>query len=301
MNYLRVFCPSLNQSSRLIILIFKHIGLIPFNIDCRDLKLHFENNQKRFSYKWILLTSGFFCAEIVIALIFRKRVFFTYYSVGLINDLLKHIAKLVAIYVSLVEVCFQRKYHIEMYERLVAGSDLNKLAFQLQKRNEFKQFFKRFSIKFLTYLCIVLLIEIQVILKVWNNSKQWRNVWLINFPIIFFIRLRVLYYIFHVDMIKAQLTTIQAEVRKASETMRWVKMIHIHSKEREAMVEKVVNSLIFLKQCYGEIWYIHFYLNNTSGWSVFFIIVCCFVQFSNHLYWLYLTFYERTIDGYGGM
>nr|NP_001342046.1 gustatory receptor 16 [Aedes aegypti] len=297
MNTLKVLCPSFNHICRFILLTFRCIGLIPFNVECINFELQFKCRRKQFCYKWILLTLSVCSAEILIALIFRERVFFTYYAVGLINDMLKYVGEIIAVYATLMEVFARRKDHIQIYDSLIT-SDLSNLNGNFHSASEYRQFFQQFSIKYSVYFGIILFIEFLVFFRISNTSQQWRNVWLINFPIVLFISMRVLYYIFSVDLVKSKLASVRIQVQNAYETMKWVKTYNSKSKEYKATIDKVSNSLIFLKQCYGEIWSIHFNLNNTSGWSICFVIISCFVQFSNHLYWLYLTFHEKTIDGY---
>lgn len=300
MNKLKALCPSFNQTNRLILLTFKWIGLIPFDVDFINLKLQLSSVQQiRFSFKWVLIAFAFFSAEAVVVAVCHEQVFFTYYAVGLINDMMKFVGEMVAIYVTLVEVFAQRKDHIQIFERLTA-SDLNKLNFDLRQGKEYRQFFRRFSCKFVALSVIILIIEIRVFLKIITYSKQWRNIWLMNFPMLSFIRMRVLYYIFNVDIMKAQLTSVQIQIQKVHETMKRVKIIDPCSKEYREVVDKVTNSLIYLKNCYTEIWYIHFYHNHASGWSICFIVVSYFVQFSSDLYWLYLTIMEKASDGYCG-
>nr|NP_001342045.1 gustatory receptor 17 [Aedes aegypti] len=299
MNQLAALYPSFNQTTRIILATFKWIGLIPFDVECISLKLQLRSVQQiQFSYKWILMTVAFFSAKVVIVAIFHQQVFFTYYAVGLINDMLKYIGGMVAIYITLVEVFAQRKDHVHMYERLTS-TDLNKLVFKLRQGKEHRKCLKRFNFKFFALLATILIIELRIFLKIITYSKQWRNVWVTNFPMLSFLRLRVLYYIFTVDILQAQLTSVRVQILKVCETMKLVKMWHPNSKQYRQTVDKVCNSLIYLKQCYTDIWFCHFHHNQTTGWSICFIMVSYFVQFSSDLYWLYLTVNEKATDGYG--
>lgn len=300
MNHLKALCSSMNQSDRLILLVFKLIGLIPFNVECSSLKLQLKMQRNQFNFKWILATLAFFSAEVAVVAIFHERVFFTYYAVGLINDMLKYMAEMVAVCITLMEIFTQRKEHIQIYQRL-SDSDLSKLSYKLRKGREYEVISGRFACKFYSHLVIVLIIELRVFTKIVHYSDQWRNIWMVNFPILFYLRFRVLYYIFIVDLIKAQLTSVHKQIQDISETMKWIRTCHPGTKLYRQTMDQVADSLIYLKQCYSEIWYIHFYHNCSSGWSICFIVVSCFIQFSSDLYWLYLTVSEKAPDGIYGM
>ncbi|XP_058449114.1 uncharacterized protein LOC131429082 [Malaya genurostris] len=293
-----VFCPTQQQTIHVILLTFTIFGFIPFKIDSGSLRVcHSQRNRSLFTFKWIIGTSVFYTAEIIVAIIFHESVFFSGFVVGWINDMLKYSSEVLAIYVTIVEVISQKNTQLQIFERLAEfGTDRSHVG--ILNVQQYSKFCKQYSIKFFMYVGVTLIMELKLVIGVMSYNRQWVNIWSFSIFVLAFGRLRSLYFIFYIDLIRAQLTSVRERLTELVALMHWAKTFSRHSNEYYQTVDEVSKTLLFLKNCYGEIWLMTMNVNSVIGWSMCFNLLSSFVQVSCDMYWFYLTIHDKAVDGY---
>ncbi|XP_039431957.2 uncharacterized protein LOC120414721 [Culex pipiens pallens] len=231
------------------------------------------------------------------AAIFHDSVFFLEYAVGWINDMFKFGSLALTVFIIEAEVVAQRKTQLQIFEGLEQLGE-HRARVGLLDGAKYKQFIRRFLWKFFGYLVFTFAIEMKLITGIMSYNLQWTYTWLTAISLQTINRMRTLFYIFYIDLIRAQCEVIREELLRLTDMMQLAKTFPPTSSQSQTITRQVSKTLIFLKGCYTDLWFINFNVNSSLGWSTCSILTCNFVQVSCDFYWVYLTVHDKASDGY---
>uniref|UniRef100_A0A182NZ59 Gustatory receptor n=1 Tax=Anopheles dirus TaxID=7168 RepID=A0A182NZ59_9DIPT len=206
------------------------------------------------------------------------------------NDILKYGSQIWAIFVILIITVLQRGTHRSVWVKLDQVRNLARRVF-------LRRFSRLYLCKFYGYLAISGIIEAQMLYTVLDSPTDLVY-WTVVLVLHTFLRLRHLFHMFFIDVLKIQLQQLHFGLMELSEYMRELNSHPNESPTHRNMYERSMKRLLELKDMYGELWEISDCINRTFGWSQICNFTGNFVQLSCDLYWCYLSVQGFNIGSY---
>uniref|UniRef100_A0A182PZ66 Gustatory receptor n=1 Tax=Anopheles epiroticus TaxID=199890 RepID=A0A182PZ66_9DIPT len=292
MNLVLPLLPSGQQLLFVAFLMFKFFGFLPFPFDCYTLALKPSSTVKTLLHLPIPQTFSFLTLHWVI-LSNRGIIFYSVLAILNLNDIIKYGSLMMAIFVILLDIGLQRKSQQLVWEKLSQAEGTT-------RKTCVKRFVRRYVLKFYGYLAFSTCIDAQI-LYLASDSPPELTYWLVIFAIHTFLRLRHLFHMFFIDMLKVQLQQLHHGLVEIRDYIHELHAQPRNSVPHRKMFQRAVDRLLELKRSYGELWDLCDCINRTFGWSQICNFTCNFVQLSCDLYWLYVTVKVFKIAGWQEM
>uniref|UniRef100_A0A182QH11 Gustatory receptor n=1 Tax=Anopheles farauti TaxID=69004 RepID=A0A182QH11_9DIPT len=289
MNLIVPLLPTAHQLLWLAFRIFKLFGFIPFPFDCCQFKLKSCSRSKSLLHLPVLQFLFYF-AIIGIAMKYRVNNLHTNLKVLSMNDLLKYSSQIMAILVILVNTVLQRDIHRSVWEKLDRIRYVARKVF-------LRRFIRLYLCKFYGYLALSAIIATQMIYVVKESPFELAFCALV-LVLHAFLRLRHLFHMLFIDVLKIQLQQLHYHLTELGEYMRELNSHPPDSPTHRNVYERSVKRLLELKDTYGQLWEISDCINRTFGWSQICNFTGNFVQLSCDLYWCYLYVQGVTVGAY---
>ncbi|XP_058056462.1 putative gustatory receptor 39b [Anopheles bellator] len=269
MNLLLPLLPTAQQLLCVAFTIFKWFGFIPFPFDCLAFKVQPP------SYRWSafvfpVLQFLFYVALHTIVATHRKIMFYTEYQVLDMNDILKYGIQLTVVYLVLINTIVQRAVYRAVW------TNLSQLRGTVRKQ------------LFYGYIAFTLFIEMQLLVGV-LGSPPGVAYWALILVLHTFIRLRHLFHVFFIDVLKLHLNHLKLSLVEETEYAKGLRSASIR--------QRSISRLLELKNAYGHLWELNDNINRSFGWSQICNFTANFVQLSCDFYWCYLAARGFSFEG----
>ncbi|XP_052864177.1 uncharacterized protein LOC128270797 [Anopheles cruzii] len=272
MNLLLPLLPTAQQLLCVAFTIFKWFGFLPFPFDCLAFKVQPP------TYRWSafvfpVLQFLFYVALHAIVATHREVIFFTEYQILNMNDILKYGIQLSAVYAVLINTIVQRGVYRAVWTNLsqLRGTVRKKLV---------RAFLRAYLAKFYGYIAFTLFIELQLLGSVLGSAPDMAY-WALIAVLHTFIRLRHLFHVFFIDVLKLHLNHLMLRLTEETEYAKGLRSAPIR--------QRSISRLLELKDAYGHLWELNDYINRSFGLSQICNFTANFVQLSCDFYWCYLA------------
>ncbi|XP_053667251.1 putative gustatory receptor 2a [Anopheles marshallii] len=285
MNLVLPLLPTARQLLCVAFAIFKLFGFIPFPFDCYKFEL--KPSSSRTTLMHLPLAQLLFYVIVHCTVMLKSAdIFYTELQILNFNDILKYGSLMMAVFVIFICTIVQRNTHRRVWEmlRLIRGTTRKECV---------QRFTRQYLWKFYGYLLFSVSIEALELYSIRNSLPDFAY-WLVTLNLSAFLRLRHLFHMFFINLLKIQLKQLQYGLVDVSGYMG-----HLHGQPKESdlyreMNERCVDRLLELKHVYGQLWELSDCINRTFGCSQICNFAGNFVQLSCDLYWCYMT-----AKGYG--
>uniref|UniRef100_A0A182II81 Gustatory receptor n=1 Tax=Anopheles arabiensis TaxID=7173 RepID=A0A182II81_ANOAR len=280
MNLVIPLLPNGQQLLSVAFGIFKCFGFIPFPFDCCTFALTPCSNVRSLLHLPILQVS-FYLTLFCIIMSNRVNFFFTGLQILSLNDIIKYGTLTLSVFAIFIDTVLQRNTHRLVWEKIA--------LIRLSARKVYvKRFIRHYLWKFYAYLAISSFLEAQVLYLAWDDPSDLAY-WLVIMILHAFLRLRHLFHMFFIDILKIHLQKLHHDLVDAGEYMANLVEQPQDTAVFRAMYAQSVDRLLSLKSVYGQLWELSDCINRNFGWSQICNFTGNFVQLSCDLYWLYMS------------
>ncbi|EAA43547.1 AGAP009857-PA [Anopheles gambiae str. PEST] len=280
MNLVLPLLPNGQQLLSVAFGIFKCFGFIPFPFDCCTFALTPCSNVRSLLHLPILQVS-FYLTLFCIIMSNRVNFFFTGLQILSLNDIIKYGTLTLSVFAIFIDTVLQRNTHRLVWEKIA--------LIRLSARKVYVERFTRHYLwKFYGYLAVCAFLEAQVLYLAWDDPSALAY-WLVIMILHAFLRLRHLFHMFFIDILKIHLQKLHHDLVDAGEYMADLVEQPQDTAVFRAMYAQSVDRLLSLKSVYGQLWELSDCINRNFGWSQICNFTGNFVQLSCDLYWLYMS------------
>ncbi|XP_035778057.1 uncharacterized protein LOC118459100 [Anopheles albimanus] len=289
MNLLLPLLPTTRQLLSTVFVIFKWFGFIPFPFDCTKFKL-LPASSRLPQIVFPVLQLLFYILFHAVVVLYRGEILNTELQILDMNDILKYCTELMAIIVILISIILQRNAHRAVWVKLT------RLRKVFQKKELVDQFLRMYLAKFYVYMVWSGFIEVQVFRSVANSPSDVAY-WAVVLILHAFVRLRHLYYLFFIDVLRLHLRQLSQRLTETAEYAKCLWSCGKQSEQYRLGHRRLVDDLLELKCVYGETWEMNDCINRSFGWSQICNFTGNFVQLSCDFYWCYVAAKGFSFEG----
>lgn len=259
-----------------IIRFYRLIGLCPFLDTTKATRLH----------------ASICLLNIVIMIIlsigvtyFAKYIFFISDAIGNLTDTMQVAAPFFAHFIILMEALLSRTKRQKLWQTFINIDQNLSTLLNINVDCMTKMAIRKYFRKALSTLLICAAIELRIMTYITNN-KNWRANWYVSIYTKVVCRSFHLFYIFFVDMVKARMEIISAELYRFNEVNLCVLRAKNGIENRDHL-----RRLKVLRNAHGDLWYAINLMKKSFGWSQLANVVSNFLCSSINLYWNYAAIY----------
>ncbi|XP_050094441.1 putative gustatory receptor 39b [Anopheles aquasalis] len=289
MNLLLPLLPTTRQLLSTVFVIFKWFGFIPFPFDCIAFKL-LPASGRWPQFVFPVLQLLFYILLHAIVVLYRHVILNTELQILAMNDILKYGTEMVAIYVILINIILQRNVHRAVWVKLAY---LRKVY---QRKDLVDRFLRTYLAKFYGYMVYSGFIVVQVFRSVANSPPDIAY-WTVILILHAFVRLRHLYHLFFIDVLRLHLRQLTVRLTETAEYAKWLWSCDKRSQQYLLGHQRIIDDLLELKCVYGELWEMNDCINRSFGWSQICNFTGNFVQLSCDFYWCYVAAKGLSFEG----
>uniref|UniRef100_A0A182MJV7 Gustatory receptor n=1 Tax=Anopheles culicifacies TaxID=139723 RepID=A0A182MJV7_9DIPT len=287
MNLVLPLLPTERQLLSVAFAIFKLFGFIPFPFDCCTIQLIKPSTATATLLNLPVLQLLFYMLLHCTVILYRAKIFYINIQILKINDILYYGSLIWTVICIFICIIVQRKTHRSVWDMLELIRDTT--------RQEYVHRFSRhYLCKFYGYVLFSVTVEAFIFYSI-RYSPLNMSYWLVSLTLNAFLRMRHLFHMFFIDILKILLQQLHNDIVEVSNFMGDLQTHPKESPEYRAMHERSIDRLLKLKNVYGQLWELGDCINRSFGWSQIFNFSGNFVQLACHFYWCYMA-----AKGYGG-
>uniref|UniRef100_A0A182WQR5 Gustatory receptor n=1 Tax=Anopheles minimus TaxID=112268 RepID=A0A182WQR5_9DIPT len=286
MNLVLPLLPTERQLLSVTFAIFKLFGFIPFPFDYCTFQLKPSTSSSTLLHLPFLQLL-FYAILNCTVILYRANIFYIALQILNINDILYYGSLMCTVMSILICIIVQRNTQRKVWDMIV-------LIQGTTRKENVHRFSRHYLCKFYGYLMFSAVVEALVFYSIRDSSSNLAY-WLVSLTLNIFLRLRHLFHMFFIDILKIQLQQLHVGLVEISD---YIGDLHAHlqeSDEYRAMYKRSVDRLLELKNTYGQLWELSDCINRSFGWSQICNFAGNFVQLSCYFYWCYMS-----AKGYGG-
>uniref|UniRef100_A0A182JPJ0 Gustatory receptor n=1 Tax=Anopheles christyi TaxID=43041 RepID=A0A182JPJ0_9DIPT len=289
MNLVLPLLPTGRQLLSAVFIIFKCIGFLPFPFDCYTFTLKSSSTARALLHLPILQCFFFLTIHCMI-MSNRVTIFYTGLQILSLNDILKYGTLMSSVFVIFINIGLQRNTHRLVWKKLTL------IRRKFRKACD-QRLTRHYLSKFCGYLVFSGVLEAQVLYLLFDSPSDIAY-WVVIFLLQTFHRLRHLYHMFFIDVLKIYLEQLHNDLVEIRDYMQDLQAQPQNTEQFRKMYARAVDRLLELKSVYGQLWEFGDCINRNFGWSQICNFTSNFVQLSCDLYWLYLSMRVFKVGGY---
>lgn len=214
---------------------------------------------------------------------YAKYIFFSTDAIGYLTDTMQVAAPFFAHFVILVEALLSRTTRPKLWQTFInidqKLSTLLHINVNCMTKLAIRQYFR----KAVSTLLICAVIELRIMIYITQNEK-WSGNWYVSIYTKVVCRSFHLFYIFFVDMVKARMEIISAELYRLNQINLCFRGYGIGNRNQ-------MRRLKVLRNAHGDLWQAINLMKKSFGWSQLANVVSNFLCSSINLYWNYAAMY----------
>ncbi|XP_035914936.1 putative gustatory receptor 39b [Anopheles stephensi] len=280
MNLVLPLLPTARQLLSAAFILFKLFGFIPFSFECYTFKLKPTGATETLLHLPVVQFL-FYATVFWLSLKYRANIFYTDLQILSVNDILKYGSLMLAVFVTLIFTVLQRNTHRSTWDMLELIRNTARLKLV-------QAFTHHYLWKFYSYLVFSVMIEALVLHSIFKSPSDVAY-WLVILVLHAFLRLRHLFHMCFIDVLKVHLQQLHYGLVEIGE---YVGELRVHRQDSDAyreMYHRCIDRLLELKRLYGQLWELSDRINRTFGWAQICNFTANFVQLSCDLYWCYVA------------